>query len=121
MNEQYYLFHFPLGPSNPIQPTNLTVVDITPYRATIQWTVTSIAYTPEQYVVLYGLNESSLIWESDIVTGTMELNNIDESYSVVLTGLTHNAVYYYQVSSTNTEGSTNSDTEMFRTEKLFGR
>ena len=50
----------------------------------------------------------------------MELNNIDESYSVVLTGLTHNTVYYYQVRSTNTEGSTNSGTEMFTTEEIFG-
>ena len=50
----------------------------------------------------------------------MELNNIDESYSVVLNGLTHNTVYYYQVRSTNTEGSTNSTTEMFTTEEIFG-
>ena len=55
-----------------------------------------------------------------MVTGTMELNNIDESYSVVLTNLTHNTVYYYQVRSTNTEGSTNSDTEMFTTLQIFG-
>ena len=50
----------------------------------------------------------------------MELNNIDESYSVVLTGLIQNTVYYYQVRSTNTEGSTNSDTEMFTTVQIFG-
>ena len=50
----------------------------------------------------------------------MDFNNIDESYSVVLNGLTHNTVYYYQVRSTNTEGSTNSATEMFTTEEIFG-
>ena len=50
----------------------------------------------------------------------MELNNINDSYSVVLTGLTHNTVYYYQVRSTNTEGSTYSATEMFTTEETFG-
>ena len=69
---------------------------------------------------MYGLNESSLTLESGMVNGTMELNNIDESYSVVLTGLTHNTVYYYHVRSTNTEGSTNSDTEMFTTVQIFG-
>ena len=55
-----------------------------------------------------------------MVNGTMELNNIDESYSVVLTGLTYNTVYYYQVRSTNTEGSTNSDVIMFTTLSIFG-
>ena len=55
-----------------------------------------------------------------MVNGTMELNNIDESYSVVLTGLTHNTTYYYHVRSTNTEGSTNSGTEMFTTLPIFG-
>ena len=55
-----------------------------------------------------------------MVNSTMELNNIDESYSVVLTGLTHNTVYYYQVRSTNTEGSTNSDVVMFTTLSIFG-
>ena len=55
-----------------------------------------------------------------MVNGTMELNNIDESYSVVLTNLTHNTVYYYQVRSTNTEGSTNSVTEMFTALPIFG-
>ena len=56
-----------------------------------------------------------------MVTGTMELNNINESYSVELFYLTENTVYYYQVRSTNSEGSTNSDTKMFITRIFIGR
>ena len=93
----------------------MTAVDILHNEVTIQWTVTSIAYTPEQYIILYGLNESSLTQESDIVNGTMDFNSINDTYSVTITELDFNTVYYYQVRSTNTEGSTNSDVVMFQT------
>ena len=95
----------------------MTAVNIVHNEATIQWTVTSITYTPEQYIVLYGLTESSLTQESDMVNGTMDFNSINDTYSVKITGLDYNTVYYYQVRSTNTEGSTNSDVVMFQTTK----
>ena len=95
----------------------MTAVNIVHNEATIQWTVSSIAYTPEQYIVLYGLTESSLTQESDMVNSTMDFNSINDTYSVKITGLDYNTVYYYQVRSTNTEGSTNSDVVMFQTTK----
>ena len=95
----------------------MTAINILHNEATIQWTVTSITYTPEQYIILYGIDESSLTQESDMVNGTMDFNSINDTYSVKITGLDYNTVYYYQVRSTNTEGATNSDVVMFQTTK----
>ena len=95
----------------------MTAINIVHNEATIQWTVTSIAYTPEQYIVLYGIDESSLTLESDMVNGTMDFNSINDTYSVKITELDYNTVYYYQLRSTNTEGSTNSDVVTFQTTK----
>ena len=51
------------------------------------------------------------------MNGTMDFNSINNTYSVTITELDFNTVYYYQVRSTNTEGSTNSDVVMFQTTK----
>ena len=52
------------------------------------------------------------------MNGTMDFNSINDTYSVTITELDFNTVYYYQVRSTNTEGSTNSDVVMFQTPKI---
>ena len=52
-----------------------------------------------------------------MVNGTMDFSSINDTYSVKITELDYNTVYYYQVRSTNTEGSTNSDVVMFQTPK----
>ena len=116
----YFISLYFLGPTNPVQSTNLTAVNISYSEAIIQWTVTSIVYTPEQYIVLYGITQSSLTEKSAVVDGAMDLNSINGSYSVILTGLTHNTLYYYEVRSNNTEGYTDSDTNTFSTEEIFG-
>ena len=108
MRNRYNLFntlYFSLGPSVPFQATNITDINVTPNAVTIQWTVNSTAYTPEQYTVLYGLNESNLTQESIVVNGIVDFNSVNETYTVMITGLISSTNYYYQVKSNNTEGS----------------
>ena len=50
----------------------------------------------------------------------MDFNSVNESYSVVITGLTPTTEYYYQVRSSNINGSTYSLTNTFTTRTTTG-
>jgi len=51
---------FTSGPANPVQPQNLMSINPHHDRATVQWSVPYIAYTPETYTVNYGRAVNSL-------------------------------------------------------------
>jgi len=87
-------------------------------RATIHWTVSRIAYTPETYTVHFGTSSGSLTpfnqqqQSGDNVTAT------NLPFSVQLTGLSAGATYYYQVVAMNSVGSTASVEQSFTTTEL---
>ena len=105
----------PIGPSSPHSPVNTTATSIRYNGAVINWIVTSIAYTPEQYTVLYGTSSNNLSQSSLVLNGSANFSITDAVLSLNLIDLTHDTVYYYRVRSTNTEGSTESDINNFRT------
>ena len=86
---------------------NLMAVDITHNSATIRWTVSSLTYDPEIYVVQYGLAMDSLTNNSAMVIGDITPVNYMEAFqgSVTLTGLNRLTTYFYRVMSTNSHGS----------------
>ena len=86
---------------NPIPPYNVMVTEVCNDRATIQWTVHSIAYTPETYVVEYGTSWDSLDLTSDSQHSGPDITVTDVTYSVQLSNL-EPAIYHYQVVATNT-------------------
>ena len=98
------LFPSHAGPTVPDAPTNLQSTVTSFSTATISWSITRVAYTPETYVVMYGTNPLDLNQRSPTISG---VSGVAE-YSVGLTGLQHGTLYYYQVQSTNTIGSTSS-------------
>ena len=120
-NLLYSLFLLQLsGPSPPIEPINLMAVDITQNSATIHWTVPSLSYNPEIYVVQYGLAMDSLTMTSSMVMGDVTpLNYMDDFQgSVTLTGLSRLTPYYYRVMATNGDGTTPSSVDTFNTSAL---
>jgi hypothetical protein len=80
--------------------------DITHNSATIRWTVSSLSYDPEIYVVQYGLAMDSLTMTSSMVTGDVTpLNYMDDFQgSVTLIGLNRLTTYFYRVMATNNGG-----------------
>lgn len=97
-----------LGASPSVEPTMLMAVDVIHNSATIRWTVSSLSYDPEIYVVQYGLAMDNLTMTSAMVMGDVTpLNYLDDFQgSVTLTGLNRLTTYFYRVMSTNSGGST---------------
>ena len=93
-----------LDPVDPVRPEDITFMDVKSDSVIIQWTVAYISYSPETYVVQYGTSRDSLIHNSrstDSEEGEMM------SYSVELSGLRDNTIYYVQVLATNTAQRSN--------------
>jgi len=89
-------------------------------RATVQWNVSYIAYTPETYTVNYGGAMNSLDMS---VTATQRGDNFTIPsqpfmFSAELTGLSAAVTYYYQVEARNSVGSILSAVQQFRTTGL---
>ena len=114
------LFHLTacvlVGPSDPEQPTSLRATGTSFNRATIQWTVSMIAYTPETYTVHFGTSSGSLTPFSQQRQSGDNFTATNLQFSVQLTGLTPATNYSYRVVATNTIGRTAmSAIRMFRT------
>ena len=94
------LNHSGEAPPNP--PRALFADSITHNSATIQWTVISIAYGPEMYVVMYGTNMNTLDQTSSMTaTSGNDINRVNFMLSVGLTGLEMMTTYYYRVVAMN--------------------
>ena len=91
-------------------------------RTTIQWTVSRIAYTPENYTVHYGTSSGSLSSFSQQQQSGDNVTATNLQLSVQLTGLSPGTTYYYQVVAVNSVGSNASIEQNFTTallRKLF--
>ena len=87
-------------------------------RATIQWTVSRIAYTPETYTVHFGTSPGSLTNVSQQRQSGDNVTATNLSFSIELTGLSARTTYYYQVVAMNSVGSTASVEQSFTTTEL---
>lgn len=76
--------------------------------AVILWTVPSLAYTPEHYTVLYGKNPVSLDERSQRISGGYNLNLANEDFNVSVSNLEVGSRYYYEIMSSNSEGTISS-------------
>ena len=106
---------FPTGPSTPLQPSNLMSTSITHRRATIHWTVSRIAYTPETYIVHFGTSSGSLTPFNQQEQSGDDFTATSLQFSIPLTGLAPGTRYYYQVVAVNSVGSAQSTINNFTT------
>ena len=93
----------------PVQPTNVRVVNVSSSSATIEWTVALISYTPEQYMVQFGLRENMLNETSTTVNGNRNVSVMNETHTLVINDLHSGTTYYFRVISRNTFGSAQSN------------
>ena len=93
----------------PVQPTSVTVVNVSSSSAIIQWTVALISYTPEQYMVQFGLRENMLNETSTTVNGNWNVSVMNETHTLVINDLHSGTTYYFRVISRNTFGSAQSN------------
>ena len=104
-----------------MQPQNLMSINPHHDRATIQWSVPYIAYTPETYTVNYGRAVNSLDMS---VTATQRSDNFTIPnqlfmFSAELTGIDPGCLkYYYQVEARNSVGPTLSAVQQFTSAEL---
>ena len=92
--------------------------DVRHNRATIQWTVSKIAYTPETYTVHFGNSSGSLTPFSQQQQSGDNFTATNLPFSIQLTGLSAETMYYYQVVAVNSEGSNTSVEQSFNTTEL---
>ena len=113
------LISISVGAASPNPPVGLLVNGITHNSATIQWTVTSLSYGPETYVVQYGTDMNNLKQTSSMETSGDDITRTNFDLSVGLTGLRLLTTYYYRVLAMNDgSGVTQSGTETFNTTLL---
>ena len=104
-----------VGPTSPAIPGFVEAISIDETRATIQWTVSSIAYTPETYVVEYGTSQDSLGLTSGSQHSGPDITVTNVTYSVQLSNLEPATTYHYRVVATNTAGTNTSFIKTFMT------
>ena len=103
------------GPRSPVTAESLTVSAVSSTSATIGWTVPSIAYTPETYVVEHGTSQDRLNMSSDPQYSGPNISIGSRTYSVQLNGLSAGTLYQYQVVANNLKQTSSSVAGKFTT------
>ena len=107
-----------VGPKVPATPEAVSVNDTQIFSAIIQWTVPSIAYTPETYVVKYGTSQDNLNLTSDSQHSGPDITIGCRTYQIPLHPLKVGTDYYFVVAANNSHGTTSSSTGMIHTLEL---
>lgn len=98
-----------------MEPIDVVHTTLSSELAEIQWLVPAIAYTPEDYTVIYGRDPAVLNYSSSVVIGTDNIMQTNQMYSVILSNLEANTTYYYQVIARNSIGVNSSDVKTLLT------
>ena len=94
--------------SAPMIPIDLVHTTLSFELAQIQWLIPEIVYTPENYTVVYGKEQTLLNYSSNVIVGTDNITSRNQIYSTTLSVLEPNTTYYYQVIATNSVGRNSS-------------
>ena len=101
-----------LGAREPSRPVGVAVSQITSSGFVLQWTVESIAYTPETYVVEYSTTSDYLNPAVESVASGEDIGVVDKTYIIELKGLVPGTKYHFVVVAINSARIT-------KTEPLF--
>ena len=113
-NSSLYTIFF-AGPSNPQKPVNTYFSNPLATSVNIIWTVSFIAFTPENYTVYYSQGSDSLIRMSETKEGSTNFTDRNMLFSLEVSGLLPGTIYFYQVNVSNSYGWTLSDIHIFAT------
>ena len=107
------------GAAPPSQP-QLGTVDIFSYKAVIHFTISYVAYDPENYTVMYGASMDTLTSVSNAfnqthLTGLTFLTDTNLMYTISVDGLNSKQMYHYRIVSTNSNSSVSSVIGTFTT------
>ena len=95
-----------VGPSLPNSVINITAAKgDTVDSSVISWAVDQLAYTPEQYVIKYSTDSSSLSTISQPLSSGDDIYLTNAVYRQEITDLSVGSTYYYQILSSNSEGA----------------
>ena len=79
---------------------------VTETTATITFTIPEIAYTPEMHYIQYiGQELQNVLRNSTSIMGPNDINVMDATYNITLTGLEEANTYEFTVVSTNCIGN----------------
>ena len=78
-------------------------------------TVCLISYTPEQYMIQYGLRQNMLNETNTTVDGNQNISVVNVTHTLVLNVLLPGATYYFRVIARNGFGSAQSSLGTFMT------
>ena len=92
------------GAVSPNPPVGVLASGIRQTSATIRWTVTSLSYGPETYVVQYGTEMNTLDQTSSMEISGSDITLTNFTLSISLTGLQMMTTYYYRVIAMNGGG-----------------
>ena len=73
---------------------------------TIQFTVSSLTYDPETYIVQYGTSMGNLNQMSSMETSGTDLDRTSFTLTIALMNLVPSTEYFYRVVATNSDSST---------------
>lgn len=104
-----------IGPRAPAQPSAVQTVNTSSSSVTVQWMISHLAYTPEQYTIYYGTVREMLDLRSPSLNSIADISASNIAYEISLQALTPNTVYYYQLHSANTYVETTTAVMMFMT------
>ena len=91
-----------LGMSVPMKPIDTVHTTLSFELAEIRWLVPVVIYTPENYTVVYGRDQTLLNYSSDEIVGSSNITDTNLMYLAILRGLEPNTTYYYRVIARNT-------------------
>ena len=106
------------GKKVPHRPVEVKISDNGAHYAVINWTIPSIAYTPETYVVGYQETSSSVYVYTKTLRSGEDINAVNQTFGVRLWDLEPGSRYCYVVVSRNLGNSYRSKEKCFDTKTL---
>ena len=104
-----------VAPSSPRSVQDVESKNITPYEATIRWTVTYLEYTPEVYTVHYNGTADNILISARRESGSNFSLSLNLTLDTLLTMLDPGVRYTFYINATNSNGSNLSDIMEFTT------
>ena len=98
----------------------MVISSVTDTSATITWVIPAILYTPEDYYVEYGLDNTMPDQRSDSLTSGSNTSIVDQTYTITLQNLHPAYTYFFVVTAENTVSPTSTEVFMFSTLEAGG-